>query len=369
MIRETARLRPAIHPVPLALLLALLAVSPCTAQAPAEERQVQAEEERARAEVEEARAREARADAKRAEAQLRAREVQVRAARQAQLAAEALADDDEDAAEDAVAQPAFMFADENFDQWLYRDLQNTAGARSRLDALLLMRLEDVSQACTLSDPQRQKLQLAGRGDINRAFDRVEELRRKFQLVKTDQNRIGEILQAMQPLQMTFQTGPFGDGSIFAKTLKTTLTSQQHADFEATGRERRQFRYKACVELLVTKLDESLVMDAGQRRQFERLLLEETRPPVRFGPYDRSVVMLQAARIQEDKLRPLFDDHQWKVLSRQLQKARELEPFLKNSGMFPGAEDGAAVEPPLVPAGLPPGVRIKRARVVQPAAAF
>ena len=281
------------------------------------------------------------------EVQLRAAEMQVRArVRQAQLAAEAQADDDEDAPEDgAAAQPAFMFADENFDQWLYRDLQNTAGARSRLDALLLMRLEDVAQACTLTDPQRQKLQLAGRGDINRFFDRVEELRRKFQLVKTDQNRIGEILQAMQPLQMTFQTGPFGDGSIFAKTLKTTLTSQQHADFEATGRERRQFRYKACVELLVTKLDESLVMDAGQRRQFERLLLEETRPPVRFGPYDRSVVMLQAARIPEDKLKPLFDDHQWKVLSRQLQKARELEPFLKSSGMLPGAEDGAAAEPP------------------------
>jgi hypothetical protein len=353
----------AVRPVSLALLLACLMASPCGAQVPAEERQAQAEEEQVRAK---AKLEAAIRDRDRANAQLRAKEAQLRA-RKAQLQVEVQAEDEDDAAEDLAAQPAFMFADENFDQWLYRELQNTAGARSRLDTLLLMRLEDVTQACDLEDWQRQKLQLAGRGDINRFFDRVEELRRKFQLVKTDQNRVGEILQEMQPLQLTFQTGPFGDTSIFAKTLKTTLTSEQHDGYEAAGRERRQFRYQACVELLVTKLDEALVMRGEQRRQFERLLLEETRPPARFGPYDRQVVMLQAAQISEDKLKPLFDDHQWKILSRQLQKARELEPFLKNGGMLPGGAggDGAAAQP----GGLPPGARIKRVRGVQPAPGF
>src|SRR5260221_4953072 len=33
-------------------------------------------------------------------------------------------DDDEDAVEEVLVQPAFMMADENFDQWLYREHKN-----------------------------------------------------------------------------------------------------------------------------------------------------------------------------------------------------------------------------------------------------
>ena len=154
-------------------------------------------------------------------------QVQVKRA-QVKVQVEAINVDIGDAVEELAAQPVFMFANENFDQWLYRDLQNAAGARSRLDALLLLRLDNIVQACSLSDPQRQKLQLAGRGDINRFFEHIEELHRKFQLVKTDQNRIGEILQEMQPLQMLFQVGLFGDASMFED-------SEKHAHFRAAGR--------------------------------------------------------------------------------------------------------------------------------------
>ena len=92
---------------------------------------------------------------------------------------------------------------------------------------------------------------------------------------------------------------------------------------------------------MAKLDEALVMRTEQRRQFERLLLEETLPPAQFGPYDRQVVMLQAAQLPEEKWKPLLDDRQWKNLTRQFQKAHDLEPFLKSSGLLPGANSGAA----------------------------
>src|SRR5262249_40456127 len=160
---------------------------------------------------------------------------------------------------------------------------------------------------------------------------------------------GEILQEMQPLQMAFQTGLFGDASIFAKTLKTTLNSQQREGYETASRERRQFRYQATIELLVTKLDEALVMRAAQRRELERLLLEETRPPAQFGPYDQQIVLLQAGQIAEEKLKPLFNEQQWQVLSRQFQKAREIEPFLRNNGLVPGAGAGAVPQPLPLPA--------------------
>jgi hypothetical protein len=286
--------------------------------------------------------------------------------------AEAVDDLIEDAAVDVLAQPAFVFPDENFDQWLYQDLQNSAGARGRLNDQLHTRLDVVVASCGLSDAQRQKLDLAGRGDIKRFFDRVEELRRRFQAVKTDQNRIGEIMQAMQPLQMQLRSGIFDETSLFAKALRSTLTSDQANRFESAGRERRVFRYQAVIATLVTKLDEDLALRAAQRRELEQLLLAETRPPASFGQYDQFVAMAQMARLPEDKLRPLFDDPQWKLLQKQFEQARGLEPFLKANGFHPDSPPGAAApQGVLAPAGpfmpvMMPAVRRVRARLVDDA---
>jgi hypothetical protein len=284
-----------------------------------------------------------------------------------------LADDNaEDAADEVVGQPVFMFADENFDQWLYQDMQNAAGARGRLDAQLTMRLDDVVASCGLNDAQREKLHLAGRGDIKRIFDRIEQLRRQFQTVKTDQNRIGEIMQAMQPIQVTLRTGTFGDTSLFAKALRNTLTTEQVDRYEGADRERRRFRYQAVVEAVVTRLDEDLVLLARQREKLVQTLLDETRPPANFGQYDPYVVMLQAARLPEEKLRPLFDDPQWKILKKQFDQARGLEPFLKANGFLPDSAPGAVPGAAAGAAGIQPGLlfpAVRRARVVAPAAGF
>ena len=61
---------------------------------------------------------------------------------------------------------------------------------------------------------------------------VDEKRRKFDKVKNDQNKIGEIYQELQPLQMALNSGLFSEGSIFSKTLKKVLAHEQ-----ATGMKR------------------------------------------------------------------------------------------------------------------------------------
>jgi hypothetical protein len=270
--------------------------------------------------------------------------------------------DNEDLVEEVVVQPVFVMADENFEQWIFREFQNAAGARGRLDALLTLNIETVAQSCGLTEPQRQKLWLAGRGDIKRFFDRVDELRRKFQLVKTDQNRIQELFREVQPFHATFSAGPFGESSIFFKALKNTLTSEQTALYDEAARERRQFLYRARVEELVVKIDEALTLRTAQRRQLEKALLEETRPPAQFGVYDDYVMLWQASKIPEDKLKPVFDDRQWRVLTRHFEKARGLEPLLKSNGLLPDSAPGAAAAGPhAMPLLAPlPAARMRKA---------
>lgn len=236
-------------------------------------------------------------------------------------------------------QQQFVVADETFDQWVFGQRGNAALGKTRLESALLVQIENIDRLCTLTEEQRQKLRLAGRGDIKRLFDRVEQLRKKFQLVKTDQNKINEFFQEVQPFQAALKRGPFGDGSIFSKTLKSTLTPEQAAQTDLAHRDRRMFEYKARVELVVNLLDENLALRAAERRRLVELLVAETRPPKAFGnhQYDYYVIMYQAARLPPAKIQSILDEPQYKAMQKVFDQMRGIEPFLRTNGILPDKE--------------------------------
>ncbi len=57
--------------------------------------------------------------------------------------------------------------------------------RNEHDMRLRQKIAIVDRVCGLTGPQKEKLELAGRGDIKRLFDRVEKVARHFELVKDD----------------------------------------------------------------------------------------------------------------------------------------------------------------------------------------
>jgi hypothetical protein len=55
-------------------------------------------------------------------------------------------------------------------------------------------------------------------------------------------------------------------------------------------------------------------------------------------------LIQLGRLPEEKLKPLFDDAQWRALHQQLVRFKGMEPQLIEAGMLPVADDEAD-EPP------------------------
>ena len=261
--------------------------------------------------------------------------------------AQAQLEDDEDGVVANVMQP--VFADENFDQWVFQNQGNAQAGRKRIETMLALQTDEADRVCSLSELQKKKIQLAGRGDIKRFFDRVEEVRKKFQLVKNDQNKFQEIWQDIQPLQTTLSTGLFDDDSIFRKTLRKNLTDEQSRQYDKVEQERRTFRYRAKVEFAVAMLDNGLPLNDEQRQKLVALLLAETKPPKRFGQYDYYVVMVQMGKLPEDKLKPLFDDGQWRMLRQQLNSMRGMEPWLKQTGALSDGDDAGPDSKPQEPA--------------------
>jgi len=235
-----------------------------------------------------------------------------------------------------VVNMGFQVTDETFNQWVFGSSRNASQGRKRIEALLTLQVESVERACELSDAQKGKLRLAGRGDMKRFFVSVEEVRKKAREIKNDQNKFNQIWQDIQPLQTKLNSGFFDDVSLFYKVLKRTLDAAQSAEYEQREMKRRKFRYETKIGLAVVMLENGMPLRDEQRQKLMKLLVEETEPPKKFGQpqYDYYVVMLQAAKLPESKVRPIFDDAQWRALSQQFAQAKGMEPNLRRSGILP-----------------------------------
>jgi hypothetical protein len=231
------------------------------------------------------------------------------------------------------------------DQLVFTRWGGSASARAKLDAALLMRITEVDHACGISEAQRSKLHLAGRGDIKRFYDKVEAVKRKFQRGQNDPN--SNIWQDIQPLQAELNSGLFGDNSIYAKMIRRTLNPEQSAQFEASERERTTRRFRTTVEWFIAHLDKGLGLSEDQRKRFGEVLLKEARPPRRFGGGDYWYLMLQISTMPESELKALFDQPQWRLLSRQFAQAKAMVDRLRRAGVLTD-DDIKVLDAPRVP---------------------
>jgi hypothetical protein len=127
-----------------------------------------------------------------------------------------------------------------FDELVYGS--NAVDALLRLENRLKEQIEKIDRISGLTDSQRQKLQLAGRGDIKRLFDRAEKLRATcdYYTDVADLNQFwkwtDDLKREAKTLQGPFNAGPFDAESLFAKCMRTILMPEQaakYASFEAT----------------------------------------------------------------------------------------------------------------------------------------
>ncbi len=281
-------------------------------------------------------------------------------------AARAQDDEDEEPAKVVPMNNVFIVNNAQFDQWVFGNIgmANERVARDKLDSLLILNVEDLERTCGLTPIQKKKLTLAGRGDIKRFFDRVEDLRKKFDKSKNDQNLFGLMWQDIQALQAIFQAGLLGEGSIFAKTLKSTLSPDQVASHENVVHDRLMYRYWARVDLAMELLNNTVGFTDDQRQRLVKLLTEETKPPKRLGQNDYYAVLYMLASLPEAKVKPIFEESQYRNLKRQFDQARGLGVWLKQNGFIPDEAPGPNAG---IPARVAPARVMIRAIPLAPAA--
>jgi hypothetical protein len=116
----------------------------------------------------------------------------------------------------------------NFDRWLF-GAHSRGDPKRHLEEILLTRVRTVAREHGLNKQQAAKLQLAGRGDIKRFFDEVENKRKDFEIESKSFTRGMAALEGLAPLSQVYQGGPFEADSLFAKTLRKINNDRRAGD--------------------------------------------------------------------------------------------------------------------------------------------
>ena len=235
----------------------------------------------------------------------------------------------------------FVMDDNNLENQVFQPHGNAKQARAGLEKRLKLQIDELHRICELTDSQKQKLRLAASNDIRRFFNEFEALRKKYKSGKQDQQAWQNIWQEIQPLQTKMSSGLFGDNSFFAKSTRSVMTAEQLAKYEIAVRERRRLRYRASVEVVMETLENSVPLRDEQHDAIVKLLIEETKPPLAFGQHDQMVVAYNLAKIPEEKLKPVLDERQWRLMQVQINQGRGWEHWLIQQGLI--AKDEAEIK--------------------------
>jgi len=118
-----------------------------------------------------------------------------------------------------------------FENWLMGGKGKFDDLRPRLEKGLEAKIAAVDRVCKLSEMQKQKLVLAGRGDIHGAVTRADELRQEFERTLHDPKKSIAVFEASRPLRQLLNSGMFAENSLFDKILKSILTADQAAAYD------------------------------------------------------------------------------------------------------------------------------------------
>ena len=91
-------------------------------------------------------------------------------------------------------------------------------------------------SCRISEDQKKKLQIAGRGDIKRFLDEMREMKRRYRQIKADpQSSSPRCSSSSREIQTSSAADLFGESSLLSKMLTRRSRRATAAYAKASGR--------------------------------------------------------------------------------------------------------------------------------------
>lgn len=226
-----------------------------------------------------------------------------------------------------------VISDQNFNAWVFGNTQAMT-LKSEPPQLAVM-LAELDRICAITPEQKQKLELAAKMDLRIFLNDVETARAEFLQFKSQQEMFNDFYQnVIRPLAMRRTTGFLGRGSLFAKVVKKTLTTEQLTLYETAQEERRKFQYRAAIDAALLSLGDASGLTAKQHESIANYLLENTPPPLLPGRQDRQYVYYQLSQVGEKKLLEILPKKETDKFKRLVAPYAGMKQSLISIGMIP-----------------------------------
>ena len=84
----------------------------------------------------------------------------------------------------------------NIDRWMFGNHRTEAKARENFENQLKLAIESIDRDCKLTVEQKEKLRLAGAGDITLYFAEIDKIRAEFDGAAQHPNEVNRLLQRL-----------------------------------------------------------------------------------------------------------------------------------------------------------------------------
>ncbi len=197
--------------------------------------------------------------------------------------------------------------------WLFNG-RTEANIRLGLQNQAEQKLSQLKEHCSLTEEQAIKLKLAAAGDVNRFFHEVAQARKATQgLDQQNQNAVQEAWAVVSPLTTRLNAGLYGEKSLFAKVMASSLDPAQVEEYKRLLAEQLERRHHAIVLTTVSTIEDSLPLIADQRSKLIELLDAQKVKATQQQGMETYVGYAKLTKVPEAELAKLFDKEQMKAL--------------------------------------------------------
>lgn len=231
----------------------------------------------------------------------------------------------------------FEMTNQQFDSWLTSGTGVNVSPKDHLESALTVQIKQLDLICNFSDQQREKLELAGSGDVSRFMRRVDVVRRELVGKTYDQNDINEPWQRIQPLSQEWQRGVLGEESLFGRVLSGIMNDEQTETYDRLLTERWNHQFNAAVKVAIARIERSVPLTREQRQELMELFEPTPRPKSMDRQYLSYLVLYQLASAPNEELTAILDDAQMRALTHFQNQGRQMEHFLRQRGLLAEAE--------------------------------
>ena len=230
----------------------------------------------------------------------------------------------------------FNIGIDQFDRWIFNRMQTEVATRAGLRSRIELELERIERSAELSESQKDKIRLAGQGDIKRFFDDVAEARQAFLALSAngeiDQAKINEAYQLASPLAQRLNRGLFDDDSLLRKVAAGTVDERQSRKIRARAEQVKKYRAETAMMTHLAMVNRMIPMTQKQREALANLV----RTKVKVGKANSIfVTQLITYRLgqHKDALKEILDEAQMKAFEAMFAQARMFKQNLKAQGLL------------------------------------